>query len=125
MWYIIGSLILLIIVVGTITYIKRRKKPEEEDEINAPDADCCGAHAVCEKGLKKAEPEIDYFDDEDLDRFKSRAADAYDDDEIEIFRDVLYTLKREEIEEWLISLEKREIQLPLILRQEAVEMIYN
>ena len=29
----------------------------------------------------------------------------------------------EEVEEWLISLEKREINLPLILRQEAIELI--
>lgn len=125
MWYIIGALILLIIGVGTATYIRKLRKPNEPDEVNAPDAECCGAHAVCEKGLKKADEKIEYFDDEDLDLFKARAADSYNDDEIEHFRDVLYTLKKEEIEEWLISLEKREIALPLILRQEAVEMIYN
>lgn len=124
MWYIIAALLLLVTVVGTVTYIKRRKHPEEE-EINAPDADCCGAHTVCEKGLKKAEEKIDYFEDEDLDEFKAKAADSYTDSEIDRFRDVLYTLQPKEIEEWLISLEKRDIQLPIILRQEAVEMIYE
>ncbi len=125
MWYIIIALILLVAVVGTLTYIRKRRHPEEEEEINAPDADCCGAHAVCEKGLKKAEEKIDYFDDEDLDEYKARSADSYTDDEIDRFRDVLYTLQPKEIEEWLISLEKRDIQLPVILRQEAVEMIYD
>ena len=125
MWYIIAALITLIAIVGTATYIRKRKRPDEEDEINAPDAECCGAHEVCEKGLKRADEKIDYFEDEDLDEFKAREADSYTDTEIERFRDVLYTLKQKEIEEWLISLEKREIQLPLILRQEAVEMIYN
>ena len=42
---------------------------------------------------------------------------------VEVFRDILYTLRPEEVEEWLISLEKREINLPLILRQEAIELI--
>ena len=125
MWYIVAALILLVAVVGTVTYIRKRRHPEEEDEINAPDAECCGAHAVCEKGLKKAEEKLEYFDDEDLDVFKSKTADSYSDNEIERFRDVLYTLPSNEIEDWLISLEKRDIQLPLILRQEAVEMIYG
>jgi hypothetical protein len=31
--------------------------------------------------------------------------------------------EQQEVEEWLISLEKREINLPLILRQEAIELI--
>lgn len=125
MWYIIIALLILIISVGTVTYIKKRKHPEEEDEIIAPDAECCGAHEVCEKGLKRADEKIDYFEDEDLDIYRAREADSYSDYEIERFRDVLYTLKQQEIEDWLISLEKREIELPLILRQEAVEMIYN
>ena len=48
---------------------------------------------------------------------------GYTDEQIEVFRDILYTLRPEEVEEWLISLEKREINLPLILRQEAIELI--
>ena len=51
------------------------------------------------------------------------APEAYTDEQIEVFRDILYTLRPEEVEEWLISLEKREINLPLILRQEAIELI--
>ena len=34
MWYIIAALITLIAVVGTATYIRKRKRPDEEDEIN-------------------------------------------------------------------------------------------
>jgi hypothetical protein len=121
MWYIILGLAGLLILVALFTYLSRRKHNEPE-EVVAPPADCCGAHAVCEKGLKKADPSIEYFEDEDLDRFKHIPADAYTADQIDIFREVLYTLRPEEITDWLISLEKREIALPYILRQEAIDM---
>ena len=73
--------------------------------------------------MKKASPQIDYYDDEELDVYRQIAPEAYTDEQIEVFRDILYTLRPEEVEEWLISLEKREINLPLILRQEAIELI--
>ena len=73
--------------------------------------------------VKKADTHIDYFDDEELDAFRNIPADGYNDAQIDAFRDVLYTLRKEEIEDWLISLEKREINLPEILRPEALEML--
>ena len=85
--------------------------------------DCCGAHAVCEKGLKKANPHIDYFDDEELDVWKHTDADAYSDEQIEQFREILYTLRPEELEDWLVSLEKREIAFPTVLRPEAYDLL--
>lgn len=122
MLYIILGITGLLILVALFTYLARRKDKEEE-EVIAPPAECCGAHAICEKGLKKAAPHIDYFDDEDLDAYKNIPADAYTDEQIEIFRDVLYTLRTEDLEDWLISLEKRNINLPEILRPEAFEML--
>ncbi len=121
MIYIILGLTGLLLIVALFTYISRRKN-NIPDEIIAPPAECCGAHAICEKGLKKANIHIDYFEDEELDQYKHIPADSYNDTQIEAFRDVLYTLRTEEIEDWLISLEKREINLPEILRQEAIEM---
>ncbi len=121
MLYLAAGLTGLLIIVALFTYIGKRKGREQE-EIVAPPAECCGAHAVCEKGLKKADPHIDYFDDEELDAYRQIPAEAYNDEQIEEFREILYSLRREEVEDWLISLEKREINLPLILRQEAIEM---
>lgn len=121
MIYIILGLTGLLVIVALFTYISKRKN-NIPDEIIAPPAECCGAHAICEKGLKKANIHIDYFEDEELDQYKHIPADSYNDAQIEAFRDVLYTLRTEEIEDWLISLEKREINLPEILRQEAIEM---
>lgn len=122
MIYIVLGLTGLLVLVALFTYVTRRKSKEAED-IVAPPAECCGAHAICEKGLKKADPNIDYFDDEELDAYKQIPADAYTDEQIEAFREVMYTLRPEEVEDWLISLEKREIQLPEILRPEAFELL--
>lgn len=122
MIYIILGLTGLLVLVALLTYMTRRKSKEVED-IVAPPAECCGAHAICEKGLKKADPNIDYFDDEELDAYKQIPADAYTDEQIEAFREVMYTLRPEEVEDWLISLEKRELQLPEILRPEAFELL--
>ena len=67
--------------------------------------------------------EIIYFEDEELDRFQGIPANRYNDVQIDEFRDVLYTLKNDEIRMWLLSIERRQIQLPGILRQEALMMV--
>ena len=121
MIFIILGITGLLIIVALFTYLSRRNDNTPE-EITAPPVECCGAHAICEKGLKKADSNIEYFEDEELDKFKQIPADNYSDDQIDAFREVLYTLRSEEITDWLISLEKREINLPEILKQEAVDM---
>lgn len=113
MIYILSGLTGLLILVALFTFIHKRRHSEDPETIVAPPADCCGAHAICEKGLKKASPQIDYFDDEELDVYRQIAPEAYTDEQIEVFRDILYTLRPEEVEEWLISLEKKRNQSPL------------
>lgn len=85
---------------------------------------CCGQHAVCEKELlQAAEIPVDYFDDEELDRFSGRPADAYTDEETEEFREVLYTTLPQEVADWVKSLESRNIELPTAVRDEALLII--
>lgn len=86
---------------------------------------CCGQHAVCEKELllaAAAEP-IEYFDDEELDRFQGRASDAYTAEEEEEFREVLMTTLTHEVGDWLRSLELRGIALPDGVKDEALLII--
>ena len=76
MIYILSGLTGLLILVALFTFIHKRRHSEDPETIVAPPADCCGAHAICEKGLKKASPQIDYFDDEELDvGFRGTAVD--------------------------------------------------
>ena len=70
--------------------------------------------------MKAAEEPIEYFDDEELDRFRGRRGDDYSEEETEEFRNVLYTTLRREVGDWLRSLQLRGIELPEALRDEAV-----
>ena len=93
---------------------------EEASTIEDDDEECCGEHEVCEKGrIKRAlRTDIEYFDDEELDRYRGTAPDEYDDEAVEEFREVLYTMHPSEIEDWLKSLELREVALPDALKDE-------
>jgi len=116
MIYIIISIIGLLIIVALFTYSSKSKT--EESPVVAPPADCCGAHAICEKGLKKIDEKIEYFDDEELDQYKGIPSDSFNDLQIDQFREILYTIRPEELSDWFISLEKRGIELPDVLKQE-------
>lgn len=85
---------------------------------------CCGLHLVCEKGLPKLPGEApEYFEDEELDRFWGRGADDYNEEETEEFRDVLLTLRPDEVALWAQSLEQRELVLPAIVKEELMMML--
>ena len=70
MIYIVISIIGLLVIVALFTYSSKSKTKVEEPPVVAPPADCCGAHAICEKGLKKIDEKIEYFDDEEIDQYK-------------------------------------------------------
>ena len=98
--------------------------PEPEASTDEKE-ECCGEHEVCEKGkIKRAlRTDIEYFDDEELDRFRGTAPDEYDDDAIEEFREVLYTMDPREVDDWLKSLELREVALPDALKDEVFMLL--
>ena len=87
--------------------------------------ECCGQHEVCEKEslLAAVSKEIEYYEDEELDRFRGRAGDAYLPDEIEEFREVLYTMREDEVAGWVRSLQLREVELPDDLKDEVCMIV--
>ena len=121
------------VAVGVVLYLldlRSRKNEQQDTAPEAPkvadcDADCCSTHEVCpsEMILEGCNAEIVYFDDEELDAFKGRAADAYTPEEEEQFRDVLYTLLPADLLPWEQSMKKRGIILPSAIRNEFV-MLY-
>lgn len=121
------------VAVGVVLYLldlRSRKNEPQDAAPEAPkvadcDADCCSTHEVCpsEMILEGCNAEIVYFDDEELDAFKGRAADAYTPEEEEQFRDVLYTLLPADLLPWEQSMKKRGIILPSAIRNEFV-MLY-
>jgi hypothetical protein len=120
---IIGIIIGLFAVTGIIVLVKtnrNREVNEVKEEVSAPLTDCCGAHEVCDYDqIKMDETIIEYYDDEELDEYINKKEKAYSSNQIDQFREVLYTLKTEEIRYWLLSIERRKIILPSILVSEA------
>ena len=122
-------ILLALVVTGIVLYIHHRitEKGGEAGQAEAqPGSDrpegCCGQHLVCEKEslLAAVSKEIVYYEDEELDAYRGMKADEYTDEQIEQFRDVLYTLRPEEIGGWARSIQLRQIELPSVVRDELV-----
>ncbi len=64
-----------------------------------------------------------YFEDEELDAYRGRSADGYTDDELEQWRDVLYTLRPGDLLPWQHSIESRGIVMPTVIRLELVDLL--
>lgn len=138
-----GALIILAVTVliGIVLYILdrcyyRKLRPSSPAEtssdipaevaanVAAAEGECCGRHAVCEKtSLSPLSPEIVYYDDEELDRFRGREPESYDAEEVEEFRDILMTLLPQDVAGWSRSLQVREIQLPVDVREELLMIV--
>ncbi len=124
-------ILLAIICLGVVAAIlqksynwKIEEKKEQSASIQSLDG-CCGAHEICEKEslLAAVSKNIEYYDDEALDRFKGYSSNSYSSGEVQEFADVLYTLRREEVAGWVRSLQLREIELPDQLKDEIVMIV--
>ncbi len=134
MFYLIISLILLglaAMVAGIIRERRLRKKLDKGEITELPsirqveNMECCGQHEVCEKDslLAAISKEIEYYNDEELDRFAGVEADSYDEEVEEEFRDVLYTMREDEVAGWVRSLQLRGINIPEGLRDEVIMIV--
>ena len=133
MWILIISLFVLAAIAsiaGLIRHANIQKKIEEGKldkypEITEVDEECCGQHSTCEKDslLAAVSKKIEYYDDEDLDQFINRASDEYTPQEVDLFRDVLYTTQEIEVAGWVRSLQLRGINLPDELKDEVFLII--
>lgn len=129
-------ILLALIVTGAVLYMLHRRdisrngsaapapegaRPDEAEE----DSQCCGMHITCEKDslLSAVSPEIVYYDDEELDRFRGRKPDSYTPDETEEFRNVLLTLLPHDIAGWGRSIQLRGIELPSDVRDELLMIV--
>ncbi|MCM1452557.1 MAG: hypothetical protein NC102_09865 [Clostridium sp.] len=128
----IAALIILgaLLAVGIPLYLHHRLSDAKEPLVAPapaaePKEECCGLHIACEKDslLASVSSEIVYYDDEELDAYKGRGVDQYADDEIEQFRDVLLTMRPDDIAGWARSLQLRGIALPGPVRDELLMIV--
>lgn len=101
-----------------------RKIEKPVDSENGEAEECCGLHLVCEKNsLSPVDDNIIYYDDEELDRFRGRSSESYGSEEVEEFRDVLMTLRPEDVPGWARSITQRRLELPSEVRDELLILI--
>ena len=102
-----------------------RGELEEAPPVVTVDSECCGQHQICEKEslLAAVSKQIEYYDDEELDRFKGRPSDGYSEEEIEEFRDILYSMQEVDVAGWSRSLQLRGIELPDELKDELLLIV--
>jgi len=130
MLYLIIALVVLIVLVAVLKLKKPKPEvttaPEPQEEYREVATDCCGAHEICEFDESAFNEEIIvYFNDEELDELRNiREADLTA-NQIDDLREVLYTMQTNEISKWIISLGRRHIHLPEILKQEARQLMMN
>ena len=123
----IGALIVLALFAA-ITTLFTKKKEGEPDVIMPTSGDCSscdGTDDKCEQVcmMEAATREIEYYDDEDLDRFRGRQSNQYTDEEAEEFANILYTMQPQEAKGWNRSLILREINVPNQIKDELITMI--
>lgn len=127
-------LIAATLLLGIVLYIGHRREKIKirngETKADAPEqpeipAECCGAHEICERDslLAAVSKKIEYYDDEELDEWKGTPADRYDDRQTETFREILYSMRSDEVAGWVRSLQLRGIELPDGIKDEVLLIV--
>jgi len=137
MFVLILSLIILGVIAaiaGSIRYARLHKKVERGELDKMPEVkiltDCGADTCAVEEGLCELDcilnssKDIEYYDDEELDRFKGKDSDTYSEEDEEEFRNIFETMRPNDVPGWVRSLQLREIALPDGLKDE-VFLVYN
>ena len=124
MWVLVVILLCVTLIAMVAGYLSYRGK-KEVPRIVTIDSECCGQHEVCEKEslLAAVSRKIEYYNDEELDRFQGRKGNQYTGAEVEEFREVMFTCREEEVAGWSRSLQLRGIELPDELKDELFLII--
>lgn len=125
------AIALLALVTGYIRerQLKGQLKRGEITELpsikQVQDMECCGQHETCEKDslLAAVSKNIEYYEDEELDRFRGRGADEYSDEETDEFREILFSMREDEVAGWVRSLQLRAVELPDGIKDEVFMIV--
>ena len=133
-------LLTILVVGGAVVWLIDRlfyahqaaKNPDETGEnpatVNGQQGcvdESCGIRSICpsEQLLKgECQQEVTYYDDEELDAFGGRDEHSYSPDEIEQWRDVLYTLQPADLLSWGQSIKHRGLVMPEAVRDEFLQL---
>lgn len=119
-------LALSLVILGAVIALFSRKDAEPVVQPKGDCATCDGSpNTRCEQEcmMEAATKAPEYYDDEELDQYQGRASSDYNDDEAEQFREVLTTLRPEEVASWGRSLTLRGIELPNQVKDEFLLLV--
>ena len=131
----LGIVILIIFEVRARKQQRANSEPSERPITNseasnsreaASDSDdgCCGEHLVCEREtLLQTNAKVEYYDDEELDALSGIPAEDYTEEQYQMIREVFNTLQAKDVPGWVRSIQLRNIQLPLDVREEALLIV--
>lgn len=129
MWILIIALFALAIVAAVAGRIRNKRLQRQVErgeiealpDINPADMECCGQHEVCEKEslLAAVSQKIEYYDDEELDRYIGTPSNGYTAEQEDEFRDIFYTMHEDDVAGWVRSLQLRGIALPDNIKDEV------
>lgn len=125
MIYFVLALLVLGLITAFASFLGRKKDEEEAPLIvNNSCSTCSGENDQCEQAcmLEVATKEIEYYDDEELDRFRGRLSDSYTDEEAEEFAEVMLTMRPEEVKGWSRSLILRGINMPNQIKDDFIAL---
>ena len=124
---------IVILIIFEIRARKEKNNTELNDTTQATNAataqrteddGCGGEHLVCEREtLLQTNAQIEYFDDEELDALIGIDAEDYTPEQYQMIREVFETLKASDVPGWVRSIQLRNIQLPLDIREEALLIV--
>lgn len=133
MWILIISLLVLIMISLIAGYIRNQRLQQKIDrgeldampEVIEADIECCGQHEICEKEslLAAVSKKIEYYDDEELDKYIGLAPELYTIEQEDEFRNVFYTMQDTDVAGWVRSLQLRGIALPNNIKDEVFLII--
>ena len=128
MLILIVSILLLGVIVAIASKVASRGKNVEDAPIKVEQtcATCNGTpETKCEQDcmMEASTKPIEYFDDEELDELSGIAAEDYTDEQYQMIREVFNTLKPSDVPGWVRSIQLRNIQLPLDIREEALLIV--
>lgn len=131
----LGIVILIIFEVRARKQQRANSEPSERpitnseasnsrEEASNPDDGCCGEHLVCEREtLLQTNAKVEYYDDEELDALSGISAEDYTEEQYQMIREVFNTLQAKDVPGWVRSIQLRNIQLPLDIREEALLIV--
>ena len=97
---------------------------DSHETASNPDEGCCGEHLVCEREtLLQTNAKVEYYDDEELDTLIGIPAEDYTEEQYQMIREVFNTLQAKDVPGWVRSIQLRNIQLPLDIREEALLIV--